>query len=74
MNYELFPLWHLAPWRCGKIKLVLDLFVRLKFLDPEYSGEEKFVSRTIPTKSEGIIPRCSAAEFGSTGLPWGSYP
>jgi hypothetical protein len=31
------------------------------------------ICRTIPTKSEGIIPR-SAAEFGFMGLPWGSYP
>jgi hypothetical protein len=35
------------------------LFVRFKFLE---RSKEKFVSRTIPPKAEGIIPRCSAAE------------
>ena len=42
------------------------LFVRLKFLE---RSEQKFVSRTIPVKPEGTIPRCSAAEFGSWACP-----
>jgi hypothetical protein len=42
------------------------LFVRLKFLE---RSDKKFVSRTIPLKAEGIIPRCSAAEFGSRACP-----
>jgi nucleoside-diphosphate-sugar epimerase len=29
----------------------------------------KKYSRTIPPKAEGIIPRCSAAEFGSKACP-----
>ena len=50
------------------------LFIR----ETQISGvsELKFVSRTIPMKSEGIIPRSSAAEYVSpefSGL-WGFIP
>jgi hypothetical protein len=39
--------------------------VRLKFLDPEYSGEEKFVSRTIPSQVLGIGEFNAFRVFGS---------
>jgi hypothetical protein len=40
--------------------------VRLRFLE---RSDKKFVSRTIPLKADGIIPRYSAAEFGSRACP-----
>jgi hypothetical protein len=46
------------------------LFVKFNF----YERSEVKVIVEQSRETEGIIPRCSAAEGGSIGMPWGSYP